>query len=321
MAKEISFRVWLSIFFLFSASTAALLLVGLFYAVKLVQQPDFAEAIGDPFVELHESAFHFHDKSCEILIDGDSTAGNGIDPRVITAQTGLTACNIAANRSVVDGLGTMPLDVFLEHNPKPRLLMLQYGPEVFYRSRSGWEHVAPFSPIVMLARNRPRREAMLTTVKHPAEAVRFIMYVIQDRFFPRRVDKQRVHSEFRRIKEHAEESNGQIDLNLPPQISCLTPPQELYGPVDAGWIRQLHEKYEARGIAVLVRPSPIPSCDPQLTRFRHDLKSFLDFNVEPLPINFFVAGDRHKTQQGTESDTLILVNDIKSHHPDVIAKR
>jgi len=278
--------------------------------MNVVRRPNYPASTGDPAVLLQDSAFTLRNQSCDILVDGDSTANVGIDPTVLAARTGLTACNIATSRPIVDQLGTLPLDAFLQHNPPPKLIVLQYGPEVFYRAASGWQHNGPYVSFLMLTRNFPPQTALRTMLRHPAENTQFVLYILQHQLLPNHPERQL--PQFHRALDHAAVSNGQLDLNLPAQTACLAPPLPLYGPVDTAWIAQLRQKYQARGIAILIRAAPIPACDPQLARFQRDLTPVVDGPVEALPISSFVAGDRHTTQPGSLLDTLGLVRLIQS---------
>ncbi len=303
-------RRWLAIVFSILLATAILLVLAALHAIQVVRQPDYPRSTGDPALELQDSAFRLRNQPCDIVIYGDSTANVGIDPRVITARTGLTACNIATNRPDVDDLGTLPLDAFLAHNPRPKLIVLQFGPEDFYRAKSPWEHVGPYTPLVMLARDTSTRDVLATMLHHPAETVQFVQYILQKELFPGHIDRDR---EFQRALDHAAASHGQLDLNLPALTECHDTALPLNGPLDTGWIAQLRARYRAQGIPVLIRAAPVPPCDPQLTKFRQDLGPWVDGNVETLPTTDFVAGSRHTTQQGSEADTLGLVALIQSH--------
>jgi len=293
---------------------------GVFQAIAIVRERDYTEVSADPAVELQDSAFRARNESCDVLVDGDSTAAVGIDPRVLTAQTGLSACNIATSRPIVDDLGTLPLDTFLQNNPRPKLLVLQYGAEDFYRSDRPWLSVGPYLPLVMIARNRPRREVLGVMLRHPAETVQFVFYVFKVRLLPPHGGRETAMKRYRRALVHAAASRGQfdLDLNLAGQTECGAAPP-LHGPLDSAWIRQLRERYERQGITVLIRAAPVPACDVRLAQFEHELAPYVDGNVESLPVSLFASGDRHPTQPGSQIATLGLVALINAHEPLVVA--
>ena len=313
-----TFRRWLTIVFLVLLGSAAMLFGALLHTIKLVQQPGYPEHYTDPSVALQDSGFRLRGKQCDVLVYGDSTANVNIDPRVITANTGLSACNIAVTRPVIDDLGGLPVDAFLEHNPKPKLLVLQFGPEDFYPAKSPWQHAAPFSPLVMLSRDVPRSRALRIMLRHPVESVQFVLFLLKDEFAPRQADREARLQEFHRALQHAAESNGQLDLPFPAQTACLASGLPLYGPLDPEWGKRWREKYEAQGIRVLIRLAPVPVCDPQLAKFRQELSNYADGPLEDLPVEDFAPGDRHTTPAGSQPETLGLVKLIEAREPRLV---
>jgi hypothetical protein len=313
----VTFRRWLTIVFTVLLGSAAVLVVALLHALRFVQQPGYPEHNTDPSILLQDSGFRLR-KQCDVLVFGDSTANVGIDPRVITSNTGLSACNIAVTRPVIDDLGGLALDAYLEHNPRPKLLVLQFGPEDFYPARSPWEHAAPFSPLVMLARDVPRPRALRIMLRHPAETAQFVLYMLKEEFAPRMAYRAERLQEFHRALQHAAESNGQLDLALPAQTACPASGLPLYGPLDPQWGKRWREKYEAQGIPVLIRLSPVPACDPQLAKFRAELAPYVDGPLEELPIADFGPGDRHTTPAGSQAETMGLVKLIEARQPGLV---
>ncbi len=304
-------RRWFTIFFAMLAATALLLLGALFHTLGVVRQAGYPDSTGDPAVRLQDLPFTWRDQHCDILIAGDSTAAVGIDPALVAAQTRLTACSVATNRPNVDDLGTLPVDSFLKHNFKPRLIVFQFGPEDFYRAKSPWQHAGPYTPILMLARDADAHFALHTMLMHPAETTQFVLYILQNEIMPRKLSPE-ARAHYQRALDHAVKSNGQLDLELPAETHCRAPALTLYGPLDSDWTRRLHQRYESQGIHVLVRAAPVPECDPQLALFTRQLGPAVDGNVNPLPITDFVAGDRHTTLAGSQADTLGLVALIRA---------
>ncbi len=313
-----TFRRWLTTVFLVLLGSAAMLFVALFHAMRFVQQPGYPEHNTDPTTLLQDSGFRLRGKQCDVLIYGDSTANVGIDPRVITAGTGLSACNIAVTRPVIDDLGGLPLDAFLEHNPRPKLLVLQFGPEDFYPAKSPWEHAAPFSPLLMLSRDVPRPSALRIMLRHPAETSQFVLFLLKDEFAPSMANNEARSQDFHHALQHAAESNGQLNLPFPAQTECLASGLPLYGPLDPQWSKRWRERYEAKGIPVLIRLAPVPSCDPQLAKFRRELAPYADGPLEDLPIEDFTPGDRHTTPAGSQAETMGLVKLIEAREPGLV---
>ncbi len=287
-------------------------LIGAFVeAAHIATRPDYPEVIRDPSWRVQERGFLLHNTSCDVLIYGDSTASIGLDPRIITATSGLSACNISAVRPIVDDLGMVPVDAFLKHNPKPRFLVLQFGPELFYRKVS-WDHSSPGAPIVMLLRDMPRKTAVNELLRHPGAAMQFVQFIFQNRFRRPPANDEARHQAYLRHIADWEASNGLLSIDGVIQTRCASPPLTLYGPVDVKWIAGLRAKYEAQGIHVIVQSSPVPTCDPQLAKFQRDLAPYLDSPVETMPIDVFYVGDRHTNLVGTTQQTQELADRIKA---------
>jgi hypothetical protein len=297
----VTFRRWLYSFFSLLALSTLLLACGLAYSIHLSRQDAFVDSFGDPSLVIQEQGFLDRNRRCEVLLYGDSTASIGLDPRLITAQTGLSACNIATTRPIVDDLETLPLDAFLRHNPAPRVIVLQLGPEAFYRG-DPWTHNGPLAPFLMLARDLPTAQAVRTMLLHAPEATQFVIGILKQRFAPNKISAAQQATRQAGL-EYWRASNGRLDLHLPAETSCRYAALKLRGPVDTAWITELRHRYETQGTVLLIRASPIPACDPQLAVFQRDLQSHVDVNVQPLPINNFVAGGSHTTADGARVAT------------------
>ena len=221
-------------------------------------------------------------------------------------RTGLTACNIASNRPIVDLLGTLPLDAFLANNPPPRLIVFRFGPETFYRSKSGWEHNGPGESLMMLIRNVPMATTLGVMFRHPAEVVPFESFVLKGWFLPNTPDSPSRQGEYARAMTTFRQSGGLVTLNFPTVSACTSVPMKLYGPVDAAWVRELRDKYQNSGTSVLVTSAPVPDCDPQVSVFIHDLSPFIDGDVARLPVTAFLPGFRHVSLDGARLETTLL---------------
>jgi hypothetical protein len=279
-------------------------------------RPNYPERIGSPLLTLQDRAFRIHDKSCDVLIYGDSSAAVGVDPRVIKAETGLSACNIAMTQPLVDDLGTLPLDAFLKNNPHPKFLVFQFSPEFFYRVPNPWENGTPLFAMSMLLRDTPLHFAIGMMVRHPAETTQFMLYSVQKELFPDDKDevKRRTAIYFKTIAESIA-NDGLLTLYEPPLSACQTGPPRAFGQghVDARWVQQLRQKYEAFGITVIFKASPIPECDTRFMQLHTDLAPYLDSNVQTMPIEVFLRGERHTTTEGARLETRRLAQLIKSN--------
>ena len=307
-----TYRRWFTILCAVLLVMFSVLSCGVYAAVRIVRRPDYAAQVSDPSVLIQDKAFTARNLHCDVLIYGDSTASTGLDPRVITEQTGLSACNISASRPIVDAFGSLPVDAFLEHNPAPRFLVLQFGPEIFYRA-SDWDHISAFAAFVMLARDLPTGLALRTFFVHAPVTLQATQVILKKELFPFKGEEAvRQSGMYSRTAAIFEQSGGFFNLENPALTSCDFKPLELYGPVDTAWISQLRRKYQARGITTLIDSAPIPDCDPQLELFQHDLAPYLDADTQTLPVGMFVFGGRHMHAAGARAATLLLSHQIEA---------
>jgi hypothetical protein len=307
----VTYRRWLTTIFLLLLASAGVLTTIFGVVFYVIRQPDFPRQIQDPALVAQDAIFSMHNRDCQVLIYGDSTAWNGVDPHTITEQTGLSACNIAVSRPIVDALGTAPLDTFLANNPRPRFLILQYGPEVFYRSTS-WEHIAAYFPLVMLIRDFPVGTALRRIAQHPAQDVQLISFLIVLKLHNHAQDYQRRMEEFDRTVRESAASGGRLFRYDPHLTTCVGHPVDLLGPLDAQWVHDLRAKYQTGGTTVLIVASPLTECDPQADKFRKDLSPLVDDNVEIRPSNLFVD-QRHPSPEGAPTVTLHLIPYLECH--------
>jgi len=311
----LTYRRWLVTFAVCATAFASSLPVCLAFAIRVVSQPNFPELSGDGSYWSQEQPLRMHGRQCDVIVFGDSTAATSVDPRVITADTHLSACNLSSTRPVVDFVGMLPVDTFLRKNPRPAFLVLQFGPELFYRDTS-WSHDAVVPPILLLLRNTPLTYALPVLLRHPSELTQFSLYITQTTLQHKFRITPASELQYHRMVDFWIATNGLSDLNLPAQTQCNTPPLRLYGPLDVAWIDGLRRKYEAMGISVIIRSAPLPPCDPQFAFFQHDLAGHLDTNVLPLPIELFEAGDRHMTVAGAEVVSHRIAAEIEARlHP------
>jgi hypothetical protein len=293
------------------ALTAALIVGAMVWVSRIVQKPGFLAALGDPMLVAEERSYTRHNMYCDVLIYGDSTAMTGVDPQVITARTGLSACNIAVTWPVVSLLGMMPVDDFLARNPAPKYLVVQVAPRTFY-VHNDWYTVTNLGPFAMMLRQKPGWPAFTLVAEHADRALKFFWEAFHAWSVP---DRHRT-SEYHRIydpklKEY-DQNGGLLTLAQPPQTSCDTAPDELPAAVDRKWVEQLREHYKSRGITLLLKAAPLPECDPQLRLYQRELAPYVDQNVQPMPIGDFVTGDRHVTAQGAEVESQRLAQLIES---------
>ncbi len=123
---------------------------------------------GNPYIATVGFGATLHNASCDVLIDGDSTAMVGIIPRIITQQTGLSSCNIAEFAGMEQVNGHLTLNQFLANNPRPKYIVFVYVPESL-RSHEEWSPVSHFEAILYRLRTQPDAAFFHALLTHPGD--------------------------------------------------------------------------------------------------------------------------------------------------------
>ncbi|MDE3103810.1 MAG: hypothetical protein KGK08_01425 [Acidobacteriota bacterium] len=309
-----SYKRWLGMVAMVMVAITALLAAAMLQSIGYVRTERFRANATDPYLLTEERAFHLRHQECDVLIYGDSTALTGVAPQVVQQRTGLTSCNISVPVSTLLVLGTLPVDAYLQQNRKPRILVLQLGPETLYLSHR-WETQAADYPIALLLRDQPTVRALQQLALHPAQAVLFFWPVTRYRLLPDRGKVATFRQTFGPALQRADQQGGLLTLPSPAQTACDTVPRALASQPDLAWLDEMRQRYAAQGIMVVVRASPVPACDPDLVRFQSELAGHVDMNVLPLPITYFNDRNRHMTAEGARVETEQLTDLLSSHLP------
>ena len=72
---------------------------------------------------------------------------------MVQRDTGFETCNIAVTNSVLAVTGNLTLDRYLEHNPKPRVLLIQLSPDGFQPESYLWKQTVYTEGLVELLRH------------------------------------------------------------------------------------------------------------------------------------------------------------------------
>lgn len=131
----------------------------------------FPPRSGNTYIATVGYGASLHNVSCDVLIDGDSTAMVGVIPEVITRQTGLSSCNIAEFAGMEQVNGRLILDEFLKNNPRPKYIVFVYVPESL-SPHDQWTQVSHFEAILFRWRTHPDLALLQTLLSHPKNSSR-----------------------------------------------------------------------------------------------------------------------------------------------------
>jgi hypothetical protein len=270
-----------------------LLIPGLFLAssIPIARSKSFLLESGDPFLLIADYAFSLKRVNCDVVIYGDSTALTGLDPTVVSRETGLKTCNIAQAQSIIQILGMLALDTYLENNDPPKYIVMQFAPETLSRGRSDffWSE-----GLTLLLRKKRLLDALPTFILHPAHAYEFSIWAIKVKvtsLIKPPIDFTPTEAIFR-------SHGGLLILPKSAETHCLN--NITYVQPTADWVRSLKVKYAKNGIRVLVNASPLPTCSPIAALATQGTRNLTDNSLSLYPIGLFCDLDRHLTLEGAE---------------------
>ena len=263
------------------------------------------------WVKANDEIFNFHDRGCDVLVYGDSTAMTGINPDVVSQKTGFKTCNIAVTNAVLAVTGNLTLDHYLQQNPKPKMLIVQLSPDDFQQENRAWKQTIYAEGLLELLRHGSPEESRRTLLEHPHEAVAFAgyaagfsaYYAIKDIWFR----TTHLRPEEDQIQIH----NGFFTPPSPARTYC-DPAAKLTDRSDQ-FPRSVADDYlngySDRSAVVLVDVAPIPSCDANLAAYSSELEGVTSNSLLSLPIGAF-NDDRHYTADGSKIVSSLVARQV-----------
>ena len=272
----------LSLYLLPIVAGPLLLFVAAFFIIPTTW---FIQHSGNTYLENLAYATKLQHVNCPVVIWGDSTAMVGVDPAVIKARTGLTACNIAEFKGMALVTQTLLLDEYLEHNVRPHYLVILFAPEAMFMN-TDWSKTPTFEAITYLVQTQPKKKVFRKLALHPVDTLGWAglgLRMTLTRLYSHPASFTTMHQR--------ELHNGQLPVTGPPEVSCEKIPRN--GVPDPKWLQSLRRRYSIGGTKVFIDATPTPSCDPGLPANLRVLPSLIDNNPYPtFPYDFYIKGDR-----------------------------
>ncbi len=274
------------------------------------------------WVQSNDAVFDMHNRDCDVLVYGDSTAMTGIDPEVVSRNTGFKTCNIAVTNAVLAVTGNLTLDHYLQQNARPKVLVIQLSPDDFQQENRVWKHTIYAEGLLEQLRHGSPAESRRILLEHPHEAVSFAgyaagfsaYYAIKDIWF--RTTYLRPEED--QIKVH----NGFFTPPAPPRTYCDTAAKltdHSLGAFPRMLADDFRNTYSPRSEVVLVDVAPIPSCDDNLAAYTSELNGITSNSLQSLPIELFNDG-RHYTARGSRIVSSMIarqVNEVAFENPGI----
>ncbi|MDP9039080.1 MAG: hypothetical protein M3O02_07375 [Acidobacteriota bacterium] len=271
------------------------------------------------WVQSNDSVFDIHDRVCDVLVYGDSTAMTGIDPEVVQRNTGFRTCNIAVTNSVLAVTGNLTLDRYLDHNTRPRVILIQLSPDGFQPESYSWRQTVYAEGLVELLRHGSPVESRRVLLAHPQESIAFAGYVAGFSAYAVLKDVLFHTTHIRPDEDTVTIRNGFFTPPAPPSKGCE--PGAVFSNPQAGGnfprtlVSEFQSQYASRSGIVLVNVAPIPSCDQNLAAFSSELKGITSNALTPLPVGLF-NDPRHYTAVGSA-----IVSRLVAHELNIVAER
>ena len=194
----------------------------------------------------------------DVLIYGDSSAFLGIDPRLVNQELGTRSAVLPNTIGSLPLTRDLALRRYLEHNRRPRVLVLYFAPWNLDYERGKKEFLLEGEEEIL--RYGSWREIARAVRSYPLQFLVFPFQTLEP-VGMRQLVKALRHEDAERGPETAR-AFGHWDYILPyPALSAecrLRPEYEKSMPHDL--IRHLKQKYEAQGMQVIVYLAPIPGC-------------------------------------------------------------
>jgi hypothetical protein len=274
------------------------------------------------WVQSNDAVFDMQDRDCDVLVYGDSTAMTGIDPEVVSRNTGFKTCNISVTNAVLAVTGNLTLDHYLQQNARPKVLVIQLSPDDFQQENRVWKHTIYAEGLLEQLRHGAPAESRRILLTHPREAVSFAgyaagfsaYYAIRDIWF------RTTH--LRAEEDQVQVRNGFFTPPAPPRTYCdaaakLT--DHSSGAFSRTLADDFRSNYSGRSSVVLVDVAPIPSCDDNLAAYASELNGITSNSLQALPIELFNDG-RHYTARGSRVVSSMIarqVNQVALENPAI----
>jgi hypothetical protein len=272
------------------------------------------------WVQSNDAIFNMRNRSCDVLVFGDSTAMTGIDPDVVERDTGFHTCNIAVTNAVLAVTGNLTLDYFLQHNERPKVLIVQLSPDDFQPENRLWHHTIYAEGLLEQLRHGSSADSRRILLSHPHEAISFAGYAAGFSAYYAIKDVWFRATHLRPEEDQVQVRNGFFTPPSPARTYC-DPADKVQSGTNGTFARSIsssfRSSYATGGSVVLVDVAPIPSCDGNLATFARQLKGITSNTLQPLPIGLFNDG-RHYTATGSRIvSTLIArqVNEVATENP------
>ena len=268
-------------------------LAAMFASLFVLRTDWFPPRAGNTYIATIGYGAKLRNASCDVLINGDSSALVGVVPETITQQTGLSACNISEFGGMEQVNGRMILETYLKNNARPRFLIFLYAPENL-SPRDKWTSVSHFEGILYRLRTHPDAALVGTLLLQAKEL--FAFWTLGMRLAVQAFITPPLAEEVQRARE----THGGW-LAVPGSILTKCQTNVVLESPDADYANALRRQYGVGGTKVLVDVTPEPECEPHYDFYAARLPGVIDNSQQKYPLNLYNdSGRLHLIRSGAE---------------------
>jgi hypothetical protein len=253
-------------------------------AIPLVLLPSYFSWAPSHWGPMLDYPWHTQGQNADVVVFGDSSAFLGIDPHRINAQLGIKSLALPDTIGSLPVTRDMPLEFYLAHNTRPRLIVLYFTPWDLNYDNSGETHLYEGEELIL--RHGTVQQIKDFALQHPLELPSFPLRTYGS--FGPGVLKAMLSGANR--EQQAAQSLGHMDYSesaYPPIAAGCTLPAEDVTATDTAGVRALAAKYRARGYRVVLYLAPIPGCTNSSVFARQTYNGLALAPPAILPSTFF----------------------------------
>lgn len=245
-----------------------------------------------------------YNTDCQVLVYGDSTALTDLNPLVIQQRTGLSACNIAEFEGMTGINGTILVDEFLAHNPRPRYIVFMYAPEDL-RDPPNWRQLSSFEALTYRLQHYRNLTTAILVAKHPLDTLNWAEQGM-------RMSLMRFHTPILGPDHFHVRDPYRGQLHHPGEVLTDCDKANHDHAPDRQWIQNIRQKYGVDGTSIIVDATPAPPCEFSLPFILTHLPDNIDDLPYPIyPVNFYMAGTRlHMMPAGSDAVSNMVSDQI-----------
>jgi hypothetical protein len=261
----------------------------------------------EKWAQMLEYSYILRGETSDVVIYGESTAVFGVNPAIVTAETGASVIVLPSTHSVLLMLGEAPLDYYLAHNKRPRTVVLAVAP--WNLGDPARSHDVSYDSVALTIRHGSLATLWKAVVSYPAAVSdsgrETLGNMLRGLFHERPLLLPQIRA-----------SRGHQPILDVPGLSAPGPCSVgVVDPHDLAYANYFRQKYGKLGYNVVIFVPPVPDCTDSFSAFHETLRGVSDNELITLPRAWF-ADDRrlvHARQEAVGAISRQLAETLRTH--------